>query len=366
MIGLVGLGFETQVPLGLGRARSRFSASVAPFLTLRLLFLATAALALAIVAMATEPGATRTAMLIALPALLGRGVSLFTRWVFIGMERTEYVFRISLLLRVFEVLVGMCLLAFGAGILTLLALHAVAWVADGMISVWILRGHHGRIGLKSDRRLIKVILRRGVPLGLGGALRQWLTSGPIVLLKILSGDLALVGQFALAQQIAILAASSAQSFYQAALPVLSRASRRRDAIIAGFGLKTSFVSLLIFGGAAVVAVWVGPPLTASIFGPEFEMTGVLLAPFMLIAGLIVAPTGFVQTLATRAVLWPEAAANAVGALVVIAAFTVFVPGWGIWAAIWGIAAAWTVRALVVIVLYLLTTTTQSSTPPSAR
>jgi O-antigen/teichoic acid export membrane protein len=79
LIGLVGFGIETQIPLRLGRSRARIAAVVQTFFAVRVLLLALAVAALLLAALATEPGITRSGILISAMALIGRGLSLFAR-----------------------------------------------------------------------------------------------------------------------------------------------------------------------------------------------------------------------------------------------------------------------------------------------
>lgn len=351
LIGIVGLGFEIQLPLRLGMSRDSLRTIGRTGLVLRLGLLAAASLALVAIALATEaPGDTRTAILLAVPAVFGRGLSIFARWVFVGLERTRVVVRVGVAMRFLEVLVGLAFLLSGAGILTLIVVHALAWIADGLVSSAILHRSTGAFGGRFDRQLARELLTRGLPLGSAAGLTQWLTAGPILLIKNLFNDLALAGQFALAQQITVLAVTSVQPFFIAALPVLGRVTARGDPSAARFGPVAGALSLLVFVAAALIAHLLGPTVAVWVFGPEFALTGQLIAPLLLVGGLMLAPAGYMQMLATRSIHWPDVVAGCLGALVLLVALPWLGTLWGIWGAVAATACAWLARAIVAVSL----------------
>jgi len=78
------------------------------------------------------------------------------------------------------------------------------------------------------------------------------------------------------------------------------------------------MALLACGVAAGLGFLVGPALMAWAFGPQFALAGQLLGPCLLIGGLIVAPSGYLQILVLRGRRWPGAIAGACGGLVLVA------------------------------------------------
>lgn len=350
LIGITGFGIELQIPLRLGRSRRQVAATVQTFFAARVVLLALAVAVLLLMAFATEPGITRTGILISAMALIGRGLSLFARSAFVGLERAEIVFKVTAIFRVLEVLAGLGLLILGLDILVLITVHSLAWLCEGLVSVWLLQTHIQFLSARFDRRLIPIIVRRGLPLGAAAAFRQWLTSGPILLLKLFGGDLAIVGKFALAQQIAIVAVTSARAFYSAALPILSRAARRQDSTAKAFGFTTALVSAGFFGTAAIIAFWIGPAIATMLFGPEFRLVGELFAPFMIVGGLMLAPVGYIQKSAARAVFWPDSLSTFVGALLLAVTMPWLTAVWGVWGAMAATLLAWLAVAVLAIVL----------------
>lgn len=350
LIGLAGFGIEVQIPLRLGRSRKRIAAIVQTFLAIRVLLLAVAVAVLLLIAFATEPGTTRSGILVSAFALIGRGLSIFVRSAFIGLERAEIVFRVTAVFRVLEVFFGLLLLVVGVDILALIVVHALVWFFEGLVSVWFLQSQISFLSARVDRRLVPIVVRRGLPLGAAAAFRQWLTSGPILLLKLLIGDLAVVGKFALAQQLAIVAVTSARAFYSAALPILGRAARREDRTVEAFGFATALVSVAFFGGAAIIAYWFGPAIAVFVFGEDFRLVGQLFAPFMVVGGLMLAPVGYIQRLAARSVFWPDSVSTLVGALLLAVTMPWLTTLWGVWGAMAATLIAWLAVAVLTILL----------------
>lgn len=347
LIGLVGFGFETQIPLRLGTSRDRLPVIGRTGLVIRLGLLGVAGLVLVLIGLVAEdPGVTRTAILLSLPALLGRGLSLYARWLFVGLETTRIVVRITIAMRFMEVLIGLAFLLSGAGILALIAVHAVAWIAEGLLSLAFLHRKTKALGGNFDRTLAIELLRKGLPLGSAAGLSQWLTTGPILMIRTLFGDLALVGQFALAQQIVVMAVTSIRPFFLAALPVLGRATERGDKTAERFGSFTGTSTVFVFLAGALLAYWLGPPIAAWIFGPEFRLTGQLLAPLMVVGALMLAPLGYMQMLAARSIHWPDVVAGGLGAIALPLAMPWLGSTIGIWGAVLAIYCAWLVRAVV--------------------
>ena len=351
LIGLLGFGMETQLPLSLGRGRSRQRDVVRTALMVRWTLLSVAACVLVLLAFATASGTTRLAILIAVPAVLGRGSALFAHWTFTGLERTRLVFRATVLVRVPEILIGLALLSVGFGIIVLLFVHAMAWLAEGLFALWMLSRETGGLRGRFDRRLMKVMVARGLPLGVAGGFNQWLTSGPILLVKLLSGDLAIVGQFALAQQIAVIAATTFQKFISASLPIIGRASKRRDGSADRFGYLSGLAAVTVFGAAAVVAYVLGPRMAELVFGGEFRLAGEFFAPFMVVGGLMLLPMGFMQLSAARAIYWPDVMSGLAGSTILLVSFPWLYAAWDIWGAMAATILAWSVKAVLATALY---------------
>ena len=353
-IALTGFGFETLLPIRLGTDRRDAGRVLGASLWLRLALLGVAALALAGFAAVAESRPTaELALLLMVPALLGRGVAMWGRVVYVGYERAGILVRTAAVLRLVEVTAGVTLLAAGGGLIAIIILHATVWVAEAALSLRIIGTRLAPYKVRFDRAEVVDLLRQGAVLGLAAALTNWLLAGPLLLLRWIEGDLARLGQLGLGLQLATLMVASLQPFLSAALPVLGRSVARADPRLASYPAITALVALLIGGVAALLGFLLGEPFVIWAFGPSFGASGSLIGPCLLIGGLIVAPTGYVQLLALRGQRWQGVAASAAGALVLLAALPPAAMHLGLDGAILATTAAWLTRAVTLIGLAIL-------------
>lgn len=340
-------GLDMLTPLRLGRDRGA-SAFLGTTLILRLGLVCLAAAALAVYALAVESDATvRLALLIVLPALIGRGLVLWSRSVFQGLERNRTAFGLAVALRACEVSAGLTSLALGAGLPTLLAIHAIAWLAEAALSFPKI-SRHVSVPLRIDRVELKRILADGFVVGLSTAGLATLTAAPLILTRHLTDDLQTVGQMGLAMQIAALAVMGAQGLLAAALPVVSRASAKGDPRLRLYPGLVALGAIMVFGPAIMGAAYFGPVVVPILMGENFTPAGVLLAPALLVGGLMVLPVGVWQLLVTERRSWSGAAASwsGVGALVLI--LPPMTNADGATGALTATVVAWTLRAAILI------------------
>lgn len=198
-------------------------------------------------------------------------------------------------------------------------------------------------------------------LGLAASLTGWLVSGPLLLLRHVGGDLATLGRFSLAMQIAMILVASAQPFLATALPVLSRSDARDDPRVASYGRMTALATVLLSVAAAGLGFAFGPSLMHFVFGSNFALAGELLGLCLLIGGLVVAPTGYMQILIVRGWRWPGVLASGMGGLLLIVTLPPAVAEWGAHGAAFATAAAWLMRAAVLTLFAI----TLSSVPAKA-
>jgi O-antigen/teichoic acid export membrane protein len=235
----------------------------------------------------------------------------------------------------------------GGGLMDVVFLHAAVWVVEGFTGLamvrWMLTDY--RFDFTSGEAM--TFLRKGAVLGLGGALGIWLSMGPLVLLRHVGSDLALIGQVGLAMNVMMIFVASAQSFMGAAVPVLSRSLVRGDPRLASYGKVVLLVSLGAAAVAGIAGLLYGQPLVVYVFGPHFAMAGALLGPCLLIGGIILAHTGFAQMLVVKGHRWPGVCASAAGGLTLLLSLPPAVGSWGGYGAVAAIALAWAVRAVIV-------------------
>lgn len=348
-IGLVGFGFDALLSIRLATEKRDAAHFAGVMLALRLGLLGLAGLGVAVYALAAEPaGTVRVILLLMIPALLGRGLAYWARALFVAYERVGDYVRMAAILRLAEVASGIALLAAGGGIIAIVLVHAATWIAEGMIG---LRMAHRRLTPCRPRlefHMSSELLRHGAVLGLAASFVTWLTSGPLVLLRHADGDLATLGQLALALQLTMIGVATVQPFLMAALPVLSRSVARDDPRVASYGAWAALISLLVFGGAAGIGILSGPPLVVWVFGPDFSLAGELVGPCMLIGGLIIAPIGYGQVLVVKGRRWPGAVAGGIGGVVLLITLPPAAASWGVYGAVMATIAAWLMRAVTLI------------------
>lgn len=315
------MGLDGLLPAWLGRElqRGRRRRLVVSALALRLGLISASALALLLYAIWVEPEPSlKTLLVLMLPALVGRGLVLWTRVVLTGLERSGIGFMLAAVWRGLEFGIGIALLFAGHGIEALLILHAVINFAEGLCNLFVFHTKILPLRCRAKRRQIASLVRNGIPVGIESALAGALQALPLIVLRHLGDDLAVVGQLGLALQIAGLGALAVQSFVGAALPALSRAMAREDARTAHYGLLTAGATGAIFLLAALPAFAFGEPVLAWIFGQDFAPVGALLGPCFLMAGAMSMPQGSLHVLILRERRWAGPLASAVGLLAMLA------------------------------------------------
>lgn len=346
-LGLTLYGLETLIPLRLGREpeAARFLGTT---LVIRLgLLLAAAALFAAHALVFEADGPTRVALLLVLPALIGRGLVLWTRSALLGLEKSATAFSLAVRMRLFEVAAGLVGLWLGAGLVLLLAIHAVSWIGEAALAYRAL-SRHLHVPLRADRPELRAVLREGFVLGLVTISLAVLTAMPLILLRHLTGDLATVGQIGIALQVSSLAVVGAQGLLTAALPVVARATTRGDRRLRHYGLGIALGATFIFGIAILLAEAFGPAAISALLGDGFAPAGALLAPALLVGGLTVLPSGAWQVLVSQGRKWPGVVAGWSGVAALFATLPGQIESAGATGALTAAAAAFGLRAAILM------------------
>ena len=344
-------GLEMLFSVRIGLRGTRAPRVLKAGLTLRLILLGLASVILAAYALgAEEAGMIRTAVLLAIPALWGRGVAVWARAVLTGAERADISFRAGLILRAAEVVAGIAALYMGAGVLVLLAIHSLSWLGEAVVLLRRMKAAGYVPGLTWRRRLLVRLFLSGAVLGLGIVLVTWLSAGPILMARRLVSDLGELGQIAIAFQMAGLLSGLVQPFLNAALPVLFRSVRAGDARAKSFGPLVAVGALVLCGVGAVVAYLIGTWLIVLVFGEAYRDAGGMLAPAVLVAGLMIAPQGFSHLLVVRERRWRIVIANGIAAVVLAAGIAPALAAFGPVGILGAAALAWAVRLGLLIAL----------------
>jgi O-antigen/teichoic acid export membrane protein len=347
-IGFTHFGIETLLPLRLGRDKKAGAFIGTTFVVrLSLVILATILTAACILTFESDLF-SRTALLIVLPALIGRGLVLWARTVFVGLEKNDIAFRIAVLFRLLELAAGLTCLWIGLGLYTLLIIHAATWLGEAALSVMVL-SRQTPFKLKLSQTEFQSFKKKGAILGLGAMGLSVLLSMPIILTRYVSDDIVVVGQIAIAMQVAGLVVMVVQGLFTAALPVVSRASVRGDVRLKYYGIIAGMGVSVLFGLAVALAHIFGPDFFALLLGEEFRSAGSLLTPALIAAGIMVAPVGVWQIFITQDRIWLGVVASWLGATVLLLALPFMMQAFGASGALFAAAFGWAVRAVVLFV-----------------
>lgn len=348
IIGSLGFGVDQLIMLRIGSDRNGAAGFVGLMLTLRLTLLGVGALALTAYALGAESDPLdRLVLLLLVPALFGRGVALTTRVCFLAYERMADYAVYAAVFRGVEAACGIAYLLTGGGLIGIVVLHSACWTGEAVFGLLLIRARLARYALHLWWHRACAVLGDGAVLGLGTAATTCLSAGPILILRHTSVGISQVGQFAVVFSLMMILTGSAQAFFTAALPVLSRTAPSSDS-----GLTYGRLAALASAIAAIVTAagaWaLGPPVVTAVLGARYTTAGDLLAPFALIGGAILVPTGYAQMLLVSGRRWPVALADVAAALCLAAILAPAAAAGGIRAAVLATATAWLVRVGVLI------------------
>lgn len=348
VIGIVGFGIDTLMVLHLGRNKRDAAEFLGLMLTLRLALLGLGAVGLSIYAVTAESDPVTTVVLLMLiPALIARGVALWARVCFLGYERVGEYVKIATLSRGAEAVCGIAYLLSGGGLLGIVVVHVVFWMGEAGFGLRQVRARLTTYTFRFDRRQAADLLRQGAVLGAAAAGYTWLVAGPIMLLRLAGTDMAVVGQFAIVFNVTMILVGSAQAFFTAALPVLSRSAPPSYA--GNVYCRLTALTVAAAAIAAAAGAWMlGPPVAEWALGAHYSIAGGLIGPFMLIGGMILAPTGYAQILVLSGRRWPTAVADLAAGLCLAATLPLGSAIWGLNGAVLATAGAWMIRAGILI------------------
>jgi len=270
---------------------------------------------------------------------------LWSRAAHLGLNQSSTAFRLALRLRLFEVTLGLVSLWLGAGLYVLLIIHAVSWLTEAGLSFAAL-SRMTRVPIRFDATEFHSVCAEGFVLGLTTISATFLTAMPLILTRHLTGDLATVGQLGVAMQVAALAVMAAQGMLSAALPVVGRASVRGDPRLRHYSVLVALGTVIIFAPAIFLARAFGPAVVPALLGQGFSQAGTLLAPALLVGGLMVLPSGAWQILVSKGRRWPGVVAGWTAALILLAALPPLARASGASRVLTASALAWGVRSFI--------------------
>ncbi|MEL1249851.1 oligosaccharide flippase family protein [Aurantiacibacter gilvus] len=291
------MGTDVLMARQVGRAPEEATPFIAAALGLRLVLLLASGVALALFALlAAEDSTLQLALLLTVPALFARGLALWSRPIFTGLERAGMVLRITGSIRLLELVVGLVILFATRDVLLVLGWHAVSWVLEALVSYRLVQRATGLRGPRFSRAQVMPVLRAGMPIGLAAMAVAALTTVPVLLAVPLGFDLQAVGQLGIAVQLGSLLTMAAQGFLNASLPVLSRRTDSEQTGTGSHGWLVVLATLLLFAPVCLLAWQFGGPLLALVLGEGYSRAAELLWLVLLVAGASVVPNGYWQLL----------------------------------------------------------------------
>ncbi|MGB3796776.1 MAG: oligosaccharide flippase family protein [Alteraurantiacibacter sp.] len=343
------LGMEVIITGRLGRDRENSSPLLETTLALRLSLLGIAAISLAAFALGNgEQPQIAFGLGLSLLAVFGRGLVMWARPVFVGMERSDIALRTTLVCRLGEVALGLVLLFITQSILFLIALHSLSWMVEGILAFLRARNLTGVSCPRYHRGEARPLIRQGLPIGIAMLGVAVLSAAPVLLARQQGAGLAQVAQLGIVIQFATLAVMVGQGFLGAAQPVLSRAIAREDKRLPRYGALVAVISATGFGILALIATYLGEFLIVGLLGPLYLTAAELLPWAFVIGGLSLLPTGFWQEQALRQHTRPGVFA----AIASVACTIILVPplyeARGLEGVLLAVAGGWTLRAAVLI------------------
>ncbi|MFC1821538.1 oligosaccharide flippase family protein [Thermodesulfobacteriota bacterium] len=282
-LAMTGLGIGAILTREVGKSRENGISIVAKTLTLRTL----TAIFISIVSAALifffeDAPEARKILLIFTIALLGRSVALWTEQVFVAYEATKYSLQIQAIFRPLEVVLGLGVLFLGGGILEIAIVHIISWWLQALNGIVLTKRNIVDVQFYYEWNGLKDIFIKGLPIGLGLVIINWMQVGPIVLYRFIADNQNSLGQLALVLQAFFIISMIPAAVSTASFPSISRAvalKSGKDRVFADKMIKSSF----IFGSAfGLIGIAAAPWFVIKIFGFQYTEAGYLLGPALLI------------------------------------------------------------------------------------
>lgn len=278
-LSLAGLGAFGQgqvLPVQLGRRRNSAPKLIRHATALTVTATAICMLGGAAFILLARPTYRPELLLWFMPALLGRVATGTARSAFVGLECSGWVPRYEFAFRGIEALAGTVALVLGAGVATIMALHALTWIIEGIFAFRRLARYIGTaIFGPLDRRYLRYLVPRSALFAVGAWSFQLLPQLPLLLLPALGASAATLGAFGAMMQVLTTALIFPVTFGRASLPSFSRERARGKDRIVG---PIAALRVGVFAGAllAIVAGPLAERALVLVFGGDYAKAGQLL------------------------------------------------------------------------------------------
>lgn len=263
----------------IGRNPGQAAAVLANSLSLRILTGLAVATACAAAAWWLEPEPLERLLLVILSlTLLARGLANWSQEVFTAYEATHFTLRQEALWRSVEAVLGLTILALGAGLAGIALVHALSWSFQAGGGLWVVHRRLHPVVLGWEWRALTRLMRDGISGVLVIFSITVMLEGGLVTYRWLVPDALDLGQLAIVLQALAMLLMVPKVLAISALPVLS------GFVAAGAGDErvsmAAMLRLALMGAAAVALIGLAAavPLVALVLGPEYKQAGRWLGP----------------------------------------------------------------------------------------
>lgn len=200
--------------------------------------------------------------------MIWRSLATWITHSLVATHRGEWVFRLELVFRSLEVILGLCVLALGGGIVAIALVHLCSWGLQALAGWVLLQRLHGTIRPRWKTARFALLARAGFAFMLIGFSTSVLEQGGILSLRAQGIDDLQIGQVAILLQILLVFLMAPKAFAVAALPVFSAQARQSDkeqstpALLRGVLVSGAAIAL---SGAAL-----GPILLPLVLGESYR------------------------------------------------------------------------------------------------
>ncbi|APE29147.1 lipopolysaccharide biosynthesis protein [Aurantiacibacter gangjinensis] len=289
------------------------------------------------------------ALLLVLPAILGRGIASWVRSLLTAREAPGVAFRVGVPMRLIEIVVGLTILSAGGGVISLLALHALSWLAEALIGWVAVRRLIPGFKPTFDRAVTRLIFLSGQLMAVTVIGIAALNALPILAAKWLGFSLDEIGNLGIVLQFSSLFVIAAQGFLAALFPAIGRAAQSGHPHLA----RLAWLSCAGLVLAAILAAWisalVGETIIVPLLGSGFREAAALLPISLLLAGVILAPIGAWQILVVHERFVAGALGSCAALVLGIALLVPSTDQFGIAGILYAALAGWTLRAIILMI-----------------
>jgi O-antigen/teichoic acid export membrane protein len=316
------LGIDNILLREIGRNRERSKPMVSQALYLRgISSLFFALLSIVVGWWLNHDPAIRCLLAIFAIALIGRSLSLGCQAIFIAHESHATILKLELTFRVLEVLLGTAAILLGYSVITVASVHAVCWLAQGIVSLAYFLPRSGPGRPRPQFKAIGHLAALGAPFVLISFANSWQAQGPIIAFRHYEGIGPSLGQLALGLQAFYILGLIASQMSHSALPVLSRSVDRQDQKGGRFISVVLRAGVLMIGILAIAGFTLSEWVVGLLFGTSYGRTAEILPWTLTLVPLVFLKSSLTSAAIAHGRYWPIFFAQAIGALL----FTVSVP-----------------------------------------